>query len=151
MPVGPSLEDRDPRRSGKSGRTSTPTSGKAVRRNGRGGRGASARGGRSIFWAVRTALGLGLFCVLVAIAGLVGIFSYYGSDPKLPTLKALGDYHPKQVTRILDRNGAFIGAAGTEKRTVIPYDGIPKILIKAVVAAEDADYFNHEGIDYRGM
>ena len=100
---------------------------------------------------VRTALGLGLFCVLVAIAGLVGMFSYYGSDPKLPTLKALGDYHPKQVTRILDRNGSVIGELGTEKRTVIPYEQIPKILVKAVVAAEDAEYFHHDGIDYRGM
>ncbi len=149
MPVGPSLEDRDPRRSGKtSGRTSGQTSGKNGRRSGRGG---SAGRGRSIFWAVRTALGLGLFCALVAIAGLVGMFSYYGSDPKLPTLKALGDYHPKQVTRILDRNGTVIGELGTEKRTVIPYEQIPKILVKAVVAAEDAEFFHHDGIDYRGM
>jgi len=152
MPVGPSLEDRDPRRSGK---TSGKTSGKPARRNGRGGgrggSGGSAGRGQGIFWLVRTALGLGLFCALVAIAGLVGMFSYYGSDPRLPTLKALGDYHPKQVTRILDRNGAVIGELGTEKRTVIPYDQIPKILVKAVVAAEDAEYFHHDGIDYRGM
>ena len=149
MPAGPSLEDRDPRRSGKtSGRTSNQTSARSVRRKGRGG---SSGGRSSIFWAVRTAAGLGLFCVLVAIAGLVGMFSYFGSDPKLPTLKALGDYHPKQVTRILDRNGAVIGELGTEKRTVIPYEQIPKILVKAVVAAEDAEYFHHDGIDYRGM
>ena len=123
-----------------------------MRRNGRGaGRGGSGGSRQSIFWVVRTVLGLGLFCALVAIAGLVGMFSYYGSDPKLPTLKALGDYHPKQVTRILDRNGAVIGELGTEKRTVIPYDQIPKILVKAVVAAEDAEYFHHDGIDYRGM
>src|SRR5438270_5172746 len=152
MPVGPSLEDRDPRQSGKtSGRTSGSGSSKSGRRNGRGGRGASSSGGRSMFWLVRTALGLGVFCVLVAIAGLVGMFSYYGSDPKLPTLKALGDYHPKQVTRILDRTGAVIGELGTEKRTVIPYEQSPKILVKAVVAAEDAEYFHHDGIDYRGM
>ena len=100
---------------------------------------------------IRTALGVGLFCVLVGVAGLVGMFSYFGSDPRLPTLKALGDYHPKQMTRILDRNGAVIGEVGTEKRTVVPFAAIPKILINAVVAAEDADYFNHAGLDYRGM
>ena len=104
-----------------------------------------------MLWTIRTALMIGLAGVLLGIAGLVGLFSYYGSDPKLPTLKALGDYHPKQVTRIFDRNGTVIGEVGTEKRTVVPFEGIPKILIKAVVAAEDADYFNHEGIDYRGM
>ena len=106
MPVGPSLEDRDPRRSGKtSGRTGSGPA-KAGRRNGRAGRGASSGGGRSMFWLVRTALGLGLFCVLVAIAGLVGMFSYYGSDPKLPTLKRArrlspeaGHAHPRPQRR----------------------------------------------------
>jgi penicillin-binding protein 1A len=100
---------------------------------------------------LRTALGLGVFCALVGIAALVGMFSYYGSDPRLPTLKALGDYHPKQVTRILDHNGTVIGELGTEKRTVVPYTAIPKILINAVISAEDADYFSHDGLDYRGM
>ena len=55
------------------------------------------------------------------------------------------------MTRILDRNGAPIGELGSEKRTVVPYDAIPKLLIDAVVSAEDADYFNHGGLDYRGM
>jgi penicillin-binding protein 1A len=100
---------------------------------------------------IRTSLMLALFFALVGIAGLVGMFSYYGSAPGLPTLKALGDYHPKQVTRIFDRNGVVIGEVGSEKRTVVPFEVIPKILINAVVAAEDADYFHHAGLDYRGM
>src|SRR4051812_20720803 len=149
MPVGPSLEDRDPRR---SGRTSAKTSsGRTTARGGTRRAGGSSGGDSRVVWVIKTALWLGVFFALVGIAGLVGMFSYYGSDPKLPTLKALGDYHPKQVTRILDRNGAVIGELGTEKRTLIPYDQIPKILVKAVVAAEDAEYFHHDGIDYRGM
>ena len=91
---------------------------------------------------------LGLFA---AIAVVVGLFSYYGSDPKLPNLSRLDAYRPKQVTRILDRNGAPIGELGSEKRTVVPYDAIPKLLVNAVVAAEDADYFQHGGLNYRGM
>ena len=82
---------------------------------------------------------------------LIGLFTYYGSDPKLPNLSRLDAYHPKQVTRILDRNGAAIGELGSEKRTVVAYADIPKVLIHAVVAAEDADYFQHGGLDYRGM
>jgi penicillin-binding protein 1A len=100
---------------------------------------------------IKTALWLGVLGALLGVAALVGMFSFYGSDPKLPTLKALGDYHPKQVTRILDRNGGVIGELGAEKRTVVPFATIPKILLNAVVAAEDADYYNHAGIDYRGM
>ena len=86
-----------------------------------------------------------------AIAALVGMFGYYGSDPKLPNLSRLDAYRPKQVTRILDRNGAPIGELGLEKRTLVPYDAIPKLLVQAVVAAEDAEYFNHGGLDYMGM
>ena len=40
---------------------------------------------------------------------------------------------------------------GNEKRTVVPYEAIPKVLINAVVSAEDADYFHHDGLNYRGM
>ena len=82
---------------------------------------------------------------------LVGLFAYYGSDPKLPNLSRLDDYRPKQVTRILDRNNVPIGELGSEKRTVVPYSAIPKMFVQAVVAAEDADYFKHGGVDYRGM
>jgi membrane peptidoglycan carboxypeptidase len=52
---------------------------------------------------------------------------------------------------ILDRNNVPIGELGSEKRTVVPYSAIPKVLVQAVVAAEDADYFKHGGVDYMGM
>jgi penicillin-binding protein 1A len=100
---------------------------------------------------LRAALWGGVICAFIGIAALVGMFSYFGSDPRLPKISRLDDFHPKQVTRILDRNGAPIGELGLEKRTVVPYAAIPKVLVNAVVAAEDADYFHHEGIDYRGM
>jgi penicillin-binding protein 1A len=100
---------------------------------------------------LRIALVLGIVGAIAAGAGLVGLFVYYGSDPKLPNLSRLDAYRPKQVTRILDRNGTPIGELGLEKRTVVPFEAIPKMLIQAVVAAEDADYFKHGGLDYRGM
>jgi penicillin-binding protein 1A len=144
MAAGPTLDDRDPRRG--SGKRATTKSKLRTRPPGRG-------AGEGPPWkrALRiggTVAALGLFA---AIAVLVGLFSYYGSDPKLPDLSRLDTYRPKQVTRILDRNGKAIGELGNEKRTVVPYDAIPKLLINAVVAAEDADYFQHSGLNYRGM
>src|SRR5215831_5375623 len=142
MAAGPSLDDRDPRRGGKSAGRGAP----ARRR-------WPARGGGGPGWvkALRLALWAGVICAFVGIAALVGIFSFYGSDPRLPKISRLEDFRPKQVTRILDRTGAPIGELGAEKRTVVPYAVIPKLLINGVIAAEDADYFHHEGIDYRGM
>jgi penicillin-binding protein 1A len=145
MAAGPSLDDRDPRAPGK--RRGAKKSGKGlstVTRAGRAGRPTWVRAAR----IAATIAVLGLFA---GVAVLVGIFSYYGSDPKLPDLSRLDTYRPKQVTRILDRSGAPIGELGTEKRTVVPYNAIPKLLIQAVVSAEDADYFQHGGLDYRGM
>ncbi len=147
MAAGPSLDDRDPRRPG--GRRGAPKSKPKQRPPARG----AARGGDGPPWKRILRLGgmlatLGLFA---AIAVVVGLFSYYGSDPRLPDLGRLDTYRPKQVTRILDRNGKAIGELGSEKRTVVPYEAIPKLLINAVVSAEDADYFQHGGLNYRGM
>jgi penicillin-binding protein 1A len=97
------------------------------------------------------AIKLGALGGVLAIAGVVALFSYYGSDPKMPNLSRLDEYRPKQVTRILDRNNVPIGELGSEKRTVVPYASIPKLMVQAVVAAEDADYFKHGGVDYMGM
>jgi penicillin-binding protein 1A len=143
MAAGPTLDDRDPRRPGGKRATSKP---KMKTR-------APARGGEGPPWKRALRIGgmvatLGLFAV---IAVMVGLFSYYGSDPKLPDLSRLDTYRPKQVTRILDRNGKAIGELGNEKRTVVPFEAIPKLLVNAVVAAEDADYFQHSGLNYRGM
>jgi penicillin-binding protein 1A len=100
---------------------------------------------------LRAAVGLGLLAVVLGGAGLIGLFVYFGNDARLPAVESLRDYRPKQVTRLLDRNGAVIAELGAEKRTFVPYAEIPKILIDAVVSAEDADYWHHDGLDYRGM
>ncbi len=144
MAAGPSLDDRDPRGSGKRRGKKSGKGLSTVTRAGRAGRPGWLRAAR----IAGTVAVLGLFA---GVAVLVGIFSYYGSDPKLPDLSRLDSYRPKQVTRILDRAGVPIGEMGTEKRTVVPYNAIPQVLVQAVVSAEDADYFKHGGLDYRGM
>ncbi|HEU4616025.1 MAG TPA: PBP1A family penicillin-binding protein [Kofleriaceae bacterium] len=96
-----------------------------------------------------------------AIAGLVATalmaatvaltFWMYGRDPKLPRIEKLADYHPKQVTTIVDKNDQRIGEIFTQRRTYVPYDKIPPILVDAFIAAEDNNYWEHEGVDYWGM
>jgi len=143
MGVGPSLDDHDPR-SGSKRRKSKRGLGTVTSA-----RRAGSRPG--LMRVLRLAGTLAVLALFAGVALVVGIFSYYGSDPKLPDLSRLDTYRPKQVTRILDRNGAAIGEMGSEKRTVVPYNAIPKLLVQAVVSAEDADYFKHGGLDYRGM
>ena len=54
-------------------------------------------------------------------------------------------------TRIYDRNDEIIGEFFEQKREILPLNKIPKWLVKAVIASEDRDYYNHRGISYRGI
>jgi len=146
MAAGPSLDDRDPRGSRRSGGGGAK---RVVRGPDRRGKGRGDRP-RWLHYLIR-AVQAGMVCLIVVVAGIVVLFGYYGSDPKMPNLSRLDEYRPKQVTRILDRNNVPIGELGSEKRTVVPYSAIPKMFVQAVIAAEDADYFKHGGVDYWGM
>ncbi|HEX7597747.1 MAG TPA: transglycosylase domain-containing protein, partial [Polyangia bacterium] len=88
---------------------------------------------------------------VLGVAALAGVFYYFGRDANLPSLRGIGDYHPPQITHVVDRDGNAIGEVGSEHRTVVPYAKIPKVMIQAALAAEDADFFEHEGLDYKGM
>jgi penicillin-binding protein 1A len=92
-----------------------------------------------------------LLPVIAGVGALVGIFIYYGNDPAMPSLSGIGDYRPDQIIKVLDRDGKVIGEIGSTHRTVVPYAKIPKVMVQALLAAEDAEYFEHEGIDYKGM
>ncbi|MEZ4460108.1 MAG: transglycosylase domain-containing protein [bacterium] len=83
--------------------------------------------------------------------GLAGVFWYFGQD--LPQILKRDDYNPPQMTRIYSADGFVIGEFFTpgSKRTVVPEDKIPKHVKEAFMAAEDADFMTHQGIDYLGM
>ncbi|MBA3461675.1 MAG: PBP1A family penicillin-binding protein [Deltaproteobacteria bacterium] len=88
---------------------------------------------------------------LLLVATVAFVFWMYGRDPKLPDYSKLGDYQPRQVTTILDANDDRIGEIYTERRTYVPYEKVPKILVDSFVAAEDASFWTHSGVDYWGM
>ncbi len=92
----------------------------------------------------------GLAGILLMTATIAFVFWMYGRDPNLPNIQKLGDYHPKQVTTILDANDRRIGELG-ERRTFVPYDKIPPIVVDAFIAAEDNNFWKHGGVDYYGM
>ncbi|WP_306591770.1 penicillin-binding protein 1A [Geothrix sp. 21YS21S-4] len=58
---------------------------------------------------------------------------------------------PKTITKVLDQNGNVIGIFAEEHRVVIPYGDIPKAFVNALVATEDADFWEHSGISGRGF
>lgn len=93
----------------------------------------------------------GLLLGAVGAAALAFMFWRYGSDPALPAIQSIGDYQPNQVTRIAARDGRVIGELFVERRTYVPYELVPELVVNAFVAAEDANFFQHAGLDYLGM
>ncbi len=103
---------------------------------------------RQRIWRVtRTLLLFGLLGVFLSIAGVASLFLYYTRGESLPTIDRVSDYHPKVVTRVLASDGQLIGELFEERRTVVPKERIPRLVMNAFIAAEDAQFFEHAGVN----
>lgn len=74
---------------------------------------------------------------LASIFGLSGICRGY----------RIADYRPALTTTVLARDGSVIGSFYRENRFLISLDQMPKMLPKAFLAAEDAEFYEHEGVN----
>jgi len=94
---------------------------------------------------------LKFFIILVVIC-LAFIFStlWYFSIG-LPDYKKLSNYQPPISSRVYSENGKLIAEYALEKRLFIPYESIPKIVINSFLSAEDKNFFNHPGVDAKGV
>ena len=104
-----------------------------------------------IYRIVRTVVLLALLGVCLSMIAVGSIFLYYTSDPSLPTIDTISDYHPKVSTRVLASDGRLIGEIFEERRTVVPRERIPRVIVDAFVDAEDAQFFEHHGLNYVGI
>ncbi|MBL4819049.1 MAG: PBP1A family penicillin-binding protein [Deltaproteobacteria bacterium] len=69
----------------------------------------------------------------------------------LPKLDQVEDYHPYQVSRVLDSSGNLVAEFSVEKRSIISIRNLPEHVRDAFLAAEDASFYEHQGIDYFGI
>jgi penicillin-binding protein 1A len=88
---------------------------------------------------------------LILFSFLVGISVYLYFSYTLPPIRSLADYKPPIITQVFSKNGELIGEFFKERRIVVPIERISEILRQAFVAAEDARFFEHEGISYIGI
>jgi len=87
------------------------------------------------------------FFALILLAG-AGLYLVYASVKKsLPEIIKLEDYKPLLVSQVYDRNGKQVGEFFREKRILIPYKEIPEHVVKAFLAAEDDQFFQHKGVN----
>jgi len=84
------------------------------------------------------------------VALLVGV-ALAMAYPQLPDVSDLSDYRPKLSMRVYSVEGTQIGEFGEERRNLMPFKEIPKVMKDAVLAIEDARFYQHGGVDYIGL
>src|SRR5947207_90128 len=82
----------------------------------------------------------------VGIGSFIGISLVYFSR-ELPNHKQLAEYVPAIGTKVYAGEGAFMTEFASEHRMVVPISQVPKAMIQAVLAAEDRDFYTHNGVN----
>ena len=88
---------------------------------------------------------------LVFLFGAIFLFVYYAKD--LPRPEKFTERHLFESTKIYDRSGKILlyEIYGEEKRTVVSLAKVPEYLKQALIAAEDANFYHHFGVDFQGI
>ncbi|MDP9899678.1 penicillin-binding protein 1A [Variovorax ginsengisoli] len=94
----------------------------------------------------------GVLAVTAALALCAAGITVAVISARLPDVSTLAsDYRPKLPLQIYTSDGVLIGEFGEERRQLVPLDAVPKVLKEAVLAVEDARFYDHGGIDAKGI
>jgi penicillin-binding protein 1A len=93
-----------------------------------------------------------LACAALVVIGAAGIAAcYVYISREIPTFDSVADYKPSATTLVTTADGTVVGQFFRERRTVVRMDQIPPILVKAVVSAEDKDFYSHPGFNFTAL
>ncbi|KVG79567.1 penicillin-binding protein [Burkholderia ubonensis] len=103
-------------------------------------------------WWLKVLIGLVTVCVALVLCGaLVLGYALVVASPNMPSLDALTDYRPKVPLRIYTSDHVLIGEFGEERRDIVHFRDVPDSLKKAILAIEDARFYDHGGVDLTGI
>jgi penicillin-binding protein 1A len=103
-------------------------------------------------WLPRLAINLaGLAVAGFAALAIFTSIALAVAYPNLPDISELQDYRPKLPLRIYSAEGALIGEFGEERRNLTRIKDMPKVMKDAILAIEDARFYEHGGVDYIGV
>jgi penicillin-binding protein 1A len=97
----------------------------------------------------RRAAALAVLLVPILLVGGLGIAAGYGLSRaiRVPKVSELATYRPDIVTEIRGADGSTIARFAIERRVLVDRKDIPDVMVKALLAAEDARFYDHSGID----
>lgn len=100
---------------------------------------------RFISWAISSAMLLGI----VGICVVMLVIRHYGEN--LPDISSLRDYNPPVVSRVHAGDGRLMAEFASERRVFVPVNRMPQRVIDAFLSSEDKTFYEHAGIDPRGI
>src|SRR5712691_22539 len=103
--------------------------------------------GKKPLW-VLLAISAGILAAIF-LAGLVAVYIAFARG--LPSIDWARRYRPPIVSTVWSGDEQLVGEFYNERRVVVPYDRIPKKMVQAFIASEDADFFDHSGVSYTGI
>jgi penicillin-binding protein 1A len=91
----------------------------------------------------------GTIVFLVGVGAAAGLLWHFSKD--LPDYSQLQDYEPPVMTRVHAADGSLVAEYATQRRLYIPIQAVPKMVINAFLAAEDKNFYEHNGLDFGGI
>jgi penicillin-binding protein 1A len=85
--------------------------------------------------------------ILILCGAVAGVATFYYLSQDLPKITSLTDYRPSIITTVYSDDGQKIAEFFKERRIVVPLAEMPQMLLNAFIAAEDARFYKHKGID----
>ncbi len=102
------------------------------------------------FWrTLKRLLLLAVGTVLFLLATVLATYAYFSRD--LPSVEELRTWRPPQVTKVSCRDGSVCAEFYLQRRTWVDVNALPKHVRESFLAAEDADFYSHRGLDYLGI
>ena len=89
------------------------------------------------------------FFLSITGLGITGMILYI--DPKLPNETEVQEIQLQVPLKIFTEDLKLIGEFGEKRRSALNFEGIPPMLVSSFIAAEDANFFSHRGVDYLGL
>src|SRR3954451_22272852 len=91
----------------------------------------------------------GTIIFLVGVGAAAGLLWHFSKA--LPDYSQLQDYEPPVMTRVHASDGSLVAEYATQRRLYIPIQAVPKMVISAFIAAEDKNFYEHNGLDFGGI
>jgi len=85
---------------------------------------------------------------LLLVGGVLGALVWVLISARLPSLDVLTDYQPKLPLRVVSEEGVTLAEFGEERRSLVKLADVPVHVRQAILAAEDANFYEHSGVDW---